>query len=180
MQSDQELILQFQQSIQREQNYTQLVKKHQAKVYHQIKRMVNDHDDADDIAQMVWIKIWNKLDGFKMESEFSTWLFRIAYNETLNFIAKQKRQGSNTSSTDILDYENTASHTDAPKSSEIQIKLDQGIKQLPEKQQFVFMLRYFEELNYEKIASITGTTVGGAKANYHQAIKKLEEFLKKS
>ena len=67
-----------------------------------------------------------------------------------------------------------------PKSSEIQIKLDQGIKQLPEKQQFVFMLRYFEELNYEKIASITGTTVGGAKANYHQAIKKLEEFLKKS
>ena len=109
MQSDQELILQFQQSIQKEQNFTHLVKKHQAKVFHQIKRMVNDHDDADDIAQMVWIKIWNKLDGFKMESEFSTWLFRIAYNETLNFIAKQKRQGSNTSSTDILDYENTAS-----------------------------------------------------------------------
>ena len=78
--------------------------------------MVNDHDDADDIAQMVWIKIWNKLDGFKMASEFSTWLFRIAYNETLNFIAKQKRQGSNTSSTDILDYENTPSHSDAPKS----------------------------------------------------------------
>jgi RNA polymerase sigma-70 factor (ECF subfamily) len=77
MQSDQELILQFQQSNQREQNFTQLVKKHQAKVYHQIKRMVNDHDDADDIAQMVWIKIWNKLDGFKMESEFSTWLFPI-------------------------------------------------------------------------------------------------------
>jgi RNA polymerase sigma-70 factor (ECF subfamily) len=115
-----------------------------------------------------------------MESEFSTWLFRIAYNETLNFIAKQKRQSSNTSSTDLLNYENTPRQTDAPKSSEIQIKLDQGIKQLPEKQQFVFMLRYFEELNYEKIASITGTTVGGAKANYHQAIKKLEEFLKKS
>jgi RNA polymerase sigma-70 factor (ECF subfamily) len=180
MQSDQDLILQFQKPIQREATFTQLVKKHQAKVYHQIKRMVNDHDDADDIAQIVWIKIWNKLDGFKMESEFSTWLFRIAYNETLNFIAKQKRQSSNTTSTNDLDYENTASHTDAPKGSEIQIKLDQGIKQLPEKQQFVFMLRYFEELNYEKIASITGTTVGGAKANYHQAIKKLEEFLKKS
>ena len=85
MHSDQELIIQFQQSIQREQSFTQLVKKHQVKVYHQIKRMVN-HDDADDIAQMVWIKIWNKLDGFKMESEFSTWLFRIAYNETLSLI----------------------------------------------------------------------------------------------
>ena len=180
MASDQELIIQFQESINREANFTALLKKHQQKVYYQIKRMVTDHADADDIAQLVWIKIWDKLDGFKMESEFSTWLFRIAYNETLNFIAKQKRQGTNTTSTDLLDYENTASHTDAPKSSEIQIKLDQGIKQLPEKQQFVFMLRYFEELNYEKIASITGTTVGGAKANYHQAIKKLEEFLKKS
>jgi len=142
--------------------------------------MVLDHDDADDIAQMVWIKIWNKLDGFKMESEFSTWLFRIAYNETLNFLAKQKRQGTSHSNSDLLDYENLSSETDAPKSSEIQIKLDQGVKQLPEKQQFVFMLRYFEELNYEKIASITGTTVGGAKANYHQAVKKLEEFLKKT
>ena len=180
MQSDQDLILEFQNSIQKEEAFTQLVKKHQAKVYHQIKRMVNSHEDADDIAQMVWIKIWNKLDGFKMESEFSTWLFRIAYNETLNFIAKQKRQGGNTTSSDTVDYENQASHTDAPKSSEIQIKLEQAIKQLPEKQQFVFMLRYFEELNYEKIASITGTTVGGAKANFHQAIKKLEEFLKKS
>jgi RNA polymerase sigma factor (sigma-70 family) len=178
MHSDQELIIQFQQSIQREQSFTQLVKKHQVKVYHQIKRMVLDHDDADDIAQMVWIKIWNKLDGFKMESEFSTWLFRIAYNETLNFLAKQKRQGTSNSNSDLLDYENLSSQTDAPKSSEIQIKLDQGIKQLPEKQQFVFMLRYFEELNYEKIANITGTTVGGAKANYHQAVKKLEEFLK--
>ena len=180
MASDQELIIQFQQSLNKEVVFTQLLRKHQQKVYYQIKRMVLEHADADDIAQLVWIKVWNKLDGFKMESEFSTWLFRIAYNETLNFIAKQKRQGTNTTSTDLLDYENTASHTDAPKSSEIQIKLDQGIKQLPEKQQFVFMLRYFEELNYEKIASITGTTVGGAKANYHQAIKKLEEFLKKS
>ena len=180
MQTDQDLILQFQNSNQKEQSFTQLVKKHQTKVFHQIKRMVNHHEDADDIAQMVWIKIWNKLDGFKMESEFSTWLFRIAYNETLNFIAKQKRQNSNSTSKDVVMYENTASHTDAPKSSEIQIKLDQAIKQLPDKQQFVFMLRYFEEFNYEKIASITGTTVGGAKANYHQAIKKLEEFLKKN
>lgn len=179
MHSDQALILQFKQSDEREQAFTQLVKKHQVRLFYQIKRMVNNHDDADDIAQLVWIKIWNKLDGFKMESEFSTWLFRIAYNEALNFIAKQKRQG-NTSSLDQLDNENIANYYDIPKSSAIQIKLDQGIKQLPEKQQYVFLLRYFEELNYEKIASITGTTVGGAKANYHQAIKKLEEFLKKN
>lgn len=181
MQSDQELIIQFQKSIEREQAFTALVKRHQKKLYFQVKRMVNEHEDANDIAQIVWIKIWDKLDDFKMESEFSTWLFRIGYNETLNFIAKQKRQPSHSFASNSLQAdENSARHTDGPKSSEIQIKLDQGIKQLPEKQRFVFMLRYFEELNYEKIASITGTTVGGAKANYHQAIKKLEGFLKKS
>lgn len=178
MSSDSELIIQFQQHINREQVFTQLMQKHQAKVYHQIKRMVLNHDDADDVAQIVWIKIWDKLDGFKMESEFTTWLFRIAYNETLNFITKEKRKATSSFDQDHGDYETHSSQTDAPKSTEIQIQLEQGIKQLPEKQRFVFMLRYFDELNYEKIASITGTTVGGAKANYHQAIKKLEQFIK--
>ncbi|NCW12076.1 MAG: RNA polymerase sigma factor [Chitinophagia bacterium] len=178
MASDSELIVQFQQKNNREQAFTQLMQKHQVKVYHQIKRMVLNHDDADDVAQIVWIKIWDKLDGFKMESEFSTWLFRIAYNETLNFIAKEKRKSTSSLDQDNGTYENHSSLTDAPKSTNIQIQLEQAIKQLPEKQRFVFMLRYFEELNYEKIASITGTTVGGAKANYHQAIKKLEEFIK--
>jgi RNA polymerase sigma-70 factor (ECF subfamily) len=178
MASDSELIVQFQQKNNREQAFTQLMQKHQVKVYHQIKRMVLNHDDADDVAQIVWIKIWDKLDGFKMESEFSTWLFRIAYNETLNFIAKEKRKSTSSLDQDNGTYENHSILTDAPKSTNIQIQLEQAIKQLPEKQRFVFMLRYFEELNYEKIASITGTTVGGAKANYHQAIKKLEEFIK--
>ena len=106
MQNDQELVIQFQQSSQKEAAFTQLLKKHQQKVYFQIKRMVNDHDDTDDIAQQVWIKVWNKLDGFKMESEFSTWLFRVAYNETLNFIEKKKKLSSQNLSEDLMDYEN--------------------------------------------------------------------------
>lgn len=179
MQNDQELVIQFKQSSQKEAAFTQLLKRHQQKVYYQIKRMVNDHDDADDVAQQVWIKVWNKLDGFKMESEFSTWLFRVAYNETLNFIERQKKQSSQNISAAILDYENASSGTDHPKSTSIQIALEQAIKQLPEKQRFVFMLRYFDELSYEKIAEVTGTTIGGAKANFHQALKKMEEILKK-
>ena len=179
MQNDQALVIQFQQSSQKEAAFTQLLKKHQQKVYYQIKRMVNDHDDADDVAQQVWIKVWNKLDGFKMESEFSTWLFRVAYNETLNFIEKKKKLSNQNLSEDLMDYENSSSGTDHPKSTEIQIALEQAIKQLPEKQRFVFMLRYFEEMSYEKIAEVTGTTVGGAKANFHQALKKMEEILKK-
>lgn len=179
MHHDQDLIIQFQQSLIKERPFTALLKRHQQKVYYQIKKMVNDHDDADDISQQVWIKVWNKLDGFKMESEFSTWLFRIAYNETLNFIEKQKRNAPHNLNADLIDYENADGGSNDPKSTQIQIALDQAIKQLPEKQCFVFMLRYFDEHSYEKIAEITGTTVGGAKANYHQAIKKMEEILKK-
>ena len=178
MHNDQDLIIQFQQGFQKEAAFTQLLKQHQQKVYFQIKRMVTEHADADDIAQQVWIKVWSKLDGFKMESEFSTWLFRVAYNETLNFLQKQKKGAIQNISEDNYDYENAASGSDSPKSSQIQIALEQAIQQLPEKQRFVFMLRYFEEMNYEKIASITGTTVGGAKANFHQALKKMEEILK--
>jgi RNA polymerase sigma-70 factor (ECF subfamily) len=136
--------------------------------------------DADDVAQQVWIKVWNKLDGFKMESEFSTWLFRIAYNETLNFIAQKKRlTGHHTQSALDSSIEDPSSH-DAPKETAIQIKLERAIAELPEKQRFVFMLRYYQDFDYEKIASITGTTVGGAKANYHQAVKKMTTILQTS
>ncbi len=179
MPSDQELIIQFQQSINKEAVFTQLLRKHQQKVYYQIKRMVLEHADADDIAQLVWIKVWNKLDGFKMESEFSTWVFRIAYNESLNYIQKQKKQGSRLSNDDVFTYENASGSSDEPKTTEIQIALESAIKQLPEKQRIVFMLRYFDDYEYEKIAGIMGTTVGGAKANFHQAVKKIEKFIKK-
>jgi RNA polymerase sigma-70 factor (ECF subfamily) len=179
MSSDQELIIQFQQSVNKEEVFTQLMRKHQQKVYYQIKRMVLEHADADDIAQLVWIKVWNKLDGFKMESEFSTWIFRIAYNETLNYLQKQKKQSTRISNDDLFAYENASGSSDEPKSTEIQIALDSAIKQLPEKQRIVFMLRYFDGYDYEKIAGIMGTTVGGAKANFHQAVKKIEKFIKK-
>jgi RNA polymerase sigma-70 factor (ECF subfamily) len=179
MASDQELIIQFQQSLNKEVVFTQLLRKHQQKVYYQIKRMVLEHADADDIAQLVWIKVWNKLDGFKMESEFSTWIFRIAYNETLNFLQKQKKQSTRLSNDDLFTYENVSGSSDEPKTTEIQIALESAIKQLPEKQRIVFMLRYFDGYEYEKIAGIMGTTVGGAKANFHQAVKKIEKFVKK-
>ena len=179
MASDQELIIQFQQSLNKEVVFTQLLRKHQQKVYYQIKRMVLEHADADDIAQLVWIKVWNKLDGFKMESEFSTWIFRIAYNETLNYLQKQKKQSTRLSNDDLFTYENVSGSSDEPKTTEIQIALESAIKQLPEKQRIVFMLRYFDDYEYEKIAGIMGTTVGGAKANFHQAVKKIEKFVKK-
>lgn len=178
MQSDQIIIERFQEGAEKEQHFTELVKRHQQKLYYQIKRMVIEHADADDIAQIVWMKVWEKLDGFKMESEFSTWLFRIGYNETINFIQKKKKLAI-VHPTESLDGSiQEAFISNGPKSSQIQIKLDQAIMQLPEKQRFVFMLRYFEELPYEKIAQITETSIGGAKANFHQALKKMQEIIK--
>ena len=177
MQGEQELIIQFQQSENKEAPFTVLLKKYQQKVYYQIKRMGIEHEDADDIAQQVWIKVWNKLAGFKMESEFGTWLFRIAYNETINFLEKSKRLNTHTLS-DLDELEHTRAETDQPNSTQIGIMLEQAVKQLPEKQKVVFMLRYFEAYSYEKIGEIMDTTVGGAKANFHQAVKKIEKFIK--
>jgi len=177
MQSDQIIIKAFQAGVQKELQFTELVKRHQQKLYYQIKRMVIEHADADDIAQNVWIKVWEKLDGFKLESEFSTWLFRIGYNETINFIQKKKKipfVSTEEEESNPL-KQNTDTHELQP--AQIQIKLDQAIKQLPEKQRFVFMLRYYEEMAYEKIAEIMQTSVGGAKANFHQALKKMQEFI---
>ncbi len=177
MQGDQELIIQFQQSENKEAPFTALLKKYQKRVYYQIKRMGIDHADADDIAQQLWIKVWHKLDSFKMESEFGTWVFRIAYNETLNFIQKNKRLNAKIIGNNN-DWESDLAVSDQPKTSQITILLERAVLQLPEKQRIVFMLRYFEAYSYEKIGEIMETTVGGAKANFHQAVKKIESFIK--
>ena len=173
--TDQALIIQFQNGDAKEPAFTQLLKRHRETVFFQIK-----HADADDIAQAVWIKVWNKLDGFKQESAFSTWLFRVAYNETLNFIAQKKRLKTNSTQNEMDHSLEHPSTQNALKETAIQIKLERAIAELPEKQRFVFMLRYYEAFDYEKIASITGTTVGGAKANYHQAVKKMTELLQQA
>jgi RNA polymerase sigma-70 factor (ECF subfamily) len=178
--TDQALIIQFQNGDGKEDAFTQLLKRHRETVFFQIKKMVLEHADADDIAQAVWIKVWNKLDGFKQESAFSTWLFRVAYNETLNFIAQKKRFKTHTTQNELDHSLEHPSSQNALKETEIQIKLERAIAELPEKQRFVFMLRYYEAFDYEKIASITGTTVGGAKANYHQAVKKMTELLQQA
>ena len=178
--TDQALITQFQEGDNKEAAFTLLLKRHQENVFFQIKKMVHEHADADDIAQAVWIKVWNKLDSFKQESAFSTWLFRVAYNETLNFIAQKKRLKMHSIQNELDHSLEHPSSQNGLKETAIQIKLERAIAELPEKQRFVFMLRYYEAYDYEKIASITGTTVGGAKANYHQAVKKMTELLQQA
>lgn len=158
--------------------FKKLVSDYQDKIYWHIRKMVYNHDDADDILQNTFIKIWNNIDAFREESSLFTWFFRIATNETLTFLAQQKRRNIFTSSSDndyLTDNLRSDEYFDG---TEIQKKLQQAIVTLPDKQRLVFNMKYFDEMKYQDMAEILDTSVGALKASYHHAVKKIEEFLK--
>ena len=156
--------------------FGQLVRLHQQRVYWLVRKMVIDHDDANDITQEVFIKAWNALDSFRGDSKFYTWLYRIASNECLSFLAKKRRRFF----LPIHDVEGelTEKLESDPSLSgdEIQLKLQKAILKLPEKQRLVFQLKYYDDLPYEEISKITDTSVGALKASYHWATKKIEDY----
>ena len=139
--------------------------------------MVIDHDDADDVVQEVFVKIWHNLDKFKGDSGLFTWIYRIATNESLLFLRKARRKALLSEENNMLLMTNLESdaYIDA---DEVQKKLNKAILQLPDKQRLVFNLKYYEELKYEQIAQITDSSVGSLKASYHHATKKIEDYLK--
>ena len=147
-------------------------------VYWQIRRMVLNHDDANDIVQNVFIKAWTNLHNFRGDAKLSTWLFKIAVNESINFINKEKHriqsspEGDEESS--LLRNLEADSFFDG---DALQIQLQQAIEKLPEKQRLVFNMRYYDEMKYEDMSEILGTSVGALKASYHHAVKKLQETL---
>ena len=153
-----------------------VVKEFQRRVYSIVRKMVIDHDDADDIVQEVFVKVWHNIDKFKGESGLFTWIYRIATNESLQFLRKRK---NNVKLEEDLGecFANEMSVVDTPGGEEIEMKLQKAILQLPDKQRLVFNMRYYEELSYEEIAEITETSVGALKASYHHAATKIEEYL---
>ena len=175
--SDEELLALFENPETRRNAFNQLVRKYQQKVYWLVRKMVVDHDDANDITQDAFIKAWTALENFRGDSKFYTWLYRIASNEAINFLNKKRKRFF----IPIHDIENELSEkleADPLVSGDvIQLKLQKAILKLPDKQRLVFNLKYFEELPYEEIAQITGTSVGALKASYHWATKKIEDFL---
>ncbi|MCM1310731.1 MAG: sigma-70 family RNA polymerase sigma factor [Bacteroides sp.] len=146
-------------------------------LYWQIRRMVSNHDDADDLLQNTFMKAWQAMDDFRGDAKLSTWLHKIAINEALTFIDKQKRRQTES----LDDAEHSAIHTletdDWIDGDEAATALREAVDSLPEKQRLVFNMKYFDEMKYEDIAEITGTTVGALKATYHFAVKKIEQFL---
>lgn len=148
------------------------------RVYWHVRRIVIDHDDANDVVQNVFIKAWKSIDSFRADSKIFTWLYRIATNESLTFL-KQKRTRFFISFGDS-ESELAASLKDDPffKGNDIQYKLQQAILTLPEKQRIVFNMKYFDEMKYEDMSEVLGTSVGALKASYHHAVGKIEKYLK--
>ena len=174
---DKELLAQFKDPSLREKGYTGIIKKYQEKLYWHIRRLVVDHEDANDVLQNMFIKVWKALDNFREDSQLYTWLYRIATNESLSFIEQQKRR----TSVPFSDVENGLSNKlKADKdfdSNKAEWKLQLAMQQLPEKQRVVFNLRYYDEMPYHEMSRVLDTSEGALKASYHHAVKKIEHYI---
>jgi len=174
---DQELLRRFKDPSSKEKGFTGIIKKYQEKLYWHIRRMVVDHEDANDVLQNMFIKVWNALDNFREDSQLYTWLYRIATNESLSYIEQQKKRAS----VSLGDVENGLSNKlKAEKnydSNKIEWKLQMAMQQLPEKQRVVFNLRYYDEMPYQEMSVVLETSEGALKASYHHAVKKIEDYI---
>jgi RNA polymerase sigma-70 factor (ECF subfamily) len=161
----------------REKAFSQLIKQYQEKLYWHIRRMVVQHEDANDVLQNVFIKAWKGLDNFREDSQIYTWLYRIATNESLSFLEQKRKRTTLAFDVGFSDLSETIKadkHFDAQK---LEWKLQLAIQQLPEKQRVVFNLRYYDEMPYEKMSKVLETSEGALKASYHHAVKKIEDFI---
>lgn len=161
----------------RERAFRILVSDYKERLYWHIRKMVLDHDDADDILQNTFIKIFRNIDNFKGDSKLYTWMYRIATNESITFINKRARR-NDVSVEEVKQQALENLKTDVYfEGDAIQHKLQQAIATLPQKQQLVFNMKYFEDHTYEDLSEILETSVGGLKSSYHIAVKKITAFL---
>jgi len=172
--NEEEIIKQLQDEKTRRKAFEAVVNKYSKTLYWQIRRIVTFHDDADDVLQNTFIKAWMNIDSFRNESKLSTWLTRIAINESLSFNTKQRQTLSiDDEEATIADKLESDPYFDG---DETQAMLQDAISRLPDKQRAVFTLKYFQEMKYEEMSEIFGTSVGALKTSYHLAVKKIEEY----
>ena len=151
---------------------------HSRRLYTTIRRWAKNHEDTNDILQEVLLKFWKYRHQFKGNSTLFSWMYRIAYNETILFLRKEKRHASVQLDAPVVEFQHSSLHFGKVSPEEISQWLLEAVDTLPEKQRLVFEHKYFEELKYEEIAQLTGGSVGGLKANYFHAVQKIEEYLK--
>lgn len=174
--SEEDLLKQLNNPNKRATAFSILVRTYQERLYWHIRKMVLSHEDSNDVLQNTFMKAWKGMNGFRGESQLSTWLYRIATNETLTFLANKRLR--NTNSLDDVE-ESLILNLRADSyfnGTEIQLRLQEAILTLPEKQRLVFNMKYFDDITYEEMENILGTSVGALKASYHHAVKKIEKF----
>lgn len=180
--SDSEIVNLFQNTETRHEAFNHLLKKHQQRLYWHIRKMVLNHEDADDLIQDVFIKVWNNLEGFREDAKLYTWLYRIATNECITFLNHKKNKSTISIHEDDEEEDssylmNTLKSEEFIDGNNIQIRLQEAILTLPDKQRLVFNMKYFDDLKYEDLSEIMGTSVGALKASYHLAVKKIEKYM---
>ncbi|MEO6729959.1 MAG: sigma-70 family RNA polymerase sigma factor [Ferruginibacter sp.] len=174
---DKELLMQFKDPITKERGFTGIIKKYQEKLYWHIRRMVIDHEDANDVLQNMFIKVWNGLENFREDSQLYTWMYRIATNESLTFIEQQKKRSTVSFSNDENGLSNRLKADKNFDINKAEWKLQLAMQLLPDKQRAVFNLRYYDEMPYEEMSRVLETSEGALKASYHHAVKKIEDYI---
>ncbi len=175
--TDKELLALFHNPGTKKQAFNLIVRTYQERVYYHVRRIVINHDDANDVVQNTFIKAWKALPNFRGDSKMYTWLYRIATNESLNFLSK-KRKHIFQNIDDIKESLISKIEGIYFDGDKIETKLQKAILTLPYKQRIVFNMRYYDEIKYEEMAKILDTSEGALKASYHHARKKIEEYLK--
>jgi len=175
---DQEILTKFADPASRNLAFNQLVRKYQQRVYWHVRKMVVDHQDADDLTQDTFVKVWKHLENFRQDASLYTWIYRIATNECLNFLSAKRRKfflPLNDVGAELL--AKVEADPGVLSGDEVEQKLQKAILRLPDKQRLVFNLKYYEDMTYEQMADVTGTSVGALKASYHHAVKKIEQYV---
>lgn len=163
-----------------EQGFRLLMQTYQERLYWQIRRMVHEHEDANDVLQNCFVKVYRSIHQFEGKSKLYTWLYRIATNEAITFLNKQKQKATATIDSEENNLSNQLKADPYFDGGEIQILLKNAIDRLPEKQQQVFNLRYYDEMSYAEMSELLSTSQGALKASFHHAVKKIEQYVKKA
>jgi len=180
MNSEQQLIDQLKDETTKQVAFRSIVTLYKERLYWHIRKIVLDHEDADDILQNTFIKVWRNIDSFRAESGLYTWLYRIATNESLTFLNQKKKKSFRGGDEEVNDYLIENIQADPYfNGDELERKLQEAIALLPEKQRLVFNMRYYDDIKYQDMEKILETSEGALKASYHHAVKKISDFIKK-
>ncbi len=161
-----------------EHGFRLLMQKYQEQLYWVIRRMVQDHDDANDVIQNCFIKVFRSIHTFEGKAKLYTWLYRIAVNEAITFLNQKKRKAISSIEDGEFPLANQLQANESPDGNALQMRLREALLQLPEKQRVVFEMRYYDETPYEEMSEILDTSVGALKASYHHAVKKIENYFR--